>query len=91
MAASFSLLCSVFSLQNCWWLPKKRVYAETLVSQVNKNNDLDFGPYLMGFPHGLRKTNPTRATPLRFGKAPSKVTDPVFRHPGVAHSQEPYS
>ena len=59
MAASFSLLSSVLS-KIMLVAAQKRVYTNTLVSQVNKkNNDLDFGPYLMGFPHGLRKTNPT--------------------------------
>ena len=63
MAALFCFfLSSIFCVlsSNLLVAAQKRVYTNTLVSQVNKNNDLDFGPYLMGFPHGLRKTNPTQ-------------------------------
>ena len=50
-----SIFCSLMLVA-----AQKHVSTDTLVSQVNKKiNDLDFGPYLMGFPHGLRKTNPT--------------------------------
>ena len=55
--ASFSLLllCSkkvLMAAQNMYQLIPE-------YHKSTKVNDLDFGAYLMGFPHGLRKTNPT--------------------------------